>query len=148
METCQVPGTMSKENKASNRSKFRRVWDCVAAIPPGHVAAYGQIAELAGWPRGARMVGRALGAAPRSMDLPWHRVLNAQGRISIPKGSRGHAEQIRRLRGEGVTVEVDKVDMQCYQWTPTLDELVWGPAAFGVEISEHQAGSRKGPERD
>ena len=73
---------------SENRKTFyRRVWNAVAAIPPGTVASYGQIAELAGYKRGARYVGRALGAAPDRNTLPWHRVVSAQGKISIPSSS-------------------------------------------------------------
>jgi len=110
---------------------YPRIWNVVAAIPHGHVASYGQVAELAGIGRGARMVGWALGQAPDRSALPWHRVLNAQGKISIPKGSRSRAEQIRRLNDEGIVVNDGKVDMRRYRWDPDIDELVWGPAAFG-----------------
>jgi len=117
---------------AGSKSKsYPRIWNVVAAIPHGCVASYGQVAELAGIGRGARMVGWALGQAPDRATLPWHRVLNAQGKISIPKGSRSRAEQIRRLTGEGIVVNDGTVDMRRYRWKPDLDELVWGPAAFG-----------------
>lgn len=114
----------------SNNS-YPRIWKVVAAIPRGRVASYGQVAELAGIGRGARMVGWALGQAPDRGALPWHRVLNAQGKISIPAGSRSRAEQIRRLTDEGIVVNDGKVDMRRYRWEPDLDELIWGPAAFG-----------------
>jgi len=117
---------------SGKRSDFySRIWSAVAAIPYGRVASYGQIAELAGIARGARMVGWALGKAPDRMALPWYRVLNAQGRISIPKGSKARSEQIRRLTDEGIVVMDGRVDMRRYRWEPDLDELVWGPAAFG-----------------
>lgn len=114
----------------SNNS-YPRIWNIVAAIPRGRVASYGQVAELAGIGRGARMVGWALGQAPDRAALPWHRVLNAQGKIAIPAGSRSRAEQIRRLTDEGIVVNDGKVDMRRYRWEPDLDELIWGPAAFG-----------------
>jgi len=110
---------------------YPRIWNVVAAIPYGRVASYGQVAELAGIGRGARMIGWALGQAPDRAALPWHRVLNAQGKISIPKSSRARAEQIRRLTDEGIVVNDGKVDMRRYRWEPDIDELVWGPAAFG-----------------
>jgi len=110
---------------------YPRIWNVVAAIPYGRVASYGQVAELAGIGRGARMIGWALGQAPDRAALPWHRVLNAQGKISIPKSSRSRAEQIRRLTDEGIVVNDGKVDMRRYRWEPDIDELVWGPAAFG-----------------
>ncbi|MFW2404789.1 MAG: MGMT family protein [Gammaproteobacteria bacterium] len=114
---------------------FPRIWNVVYAIPEGCVATYGQVAELAGIGRGARMVGWALGQAPDRGTLPWHRVLNAQGKISIPPGSRARAEQIRRLTAEGIVVNDGKVDMRRYKWAPDVDELLWGPAAFNDIIS-------------
>ena len=107
---------------------YKRIWEQAALIPEGMVASYGQIAKLAGLPRrGARMVGRAVGAAPKEMQLPWHRIVNAQGKIAIPKGSRGYERQQELLRAEGIDVKDGKLDMDVYRWDPTLDELVWGP---------------------
>ena len=123
----------------SNKS-YPRIWNVVAAIPRGRVASYGQVAELAGIGRGARMVGWALGQAPDRAALPWHRVLNAKGKISIPAGSRSRAEQIRRLTDEGIVVNDGKVDMRRYRWEPDLDELIWGPAAFGVPGTDSDTG--------
>jgi methylated-DNA-protein-cysteine methyltransferase-like protein len=116
--------------KADSQEFYRRIWNAVAAIPPGRVASYGQIAELAGNSRGARTVGRALRLAPVGSDLPWHRVLSVQGRISIPAVHSAHKEQVRRLVGESVPVIGDRVDMSRYRWQPDLDELVWGPPVF------------------
>jgi len=107
---------------------YKRIWEQAALIPEGQVASYGQIAKLAGLPRrGARMVGRAVGAAPAEMQLPWHRIVNAQGKIAIPKGSRGYERQIALLRAEGIKISNGQLDMDRYRWDPTLDELVWGP---------------------
>jgi methylated-DNA-protein-cysteine methyltransferase-like protein len=128
-----VPGQGIDAAMAVETNKsYARIWNVVAAIPRGRVASYGQVAELAGIGRGARLVGWALGQAPDRSALPWHRVLNAQGRISIPPGSRGRAEQIRRLTAEGVVVNEGRVDMRRYRWDPDLDELVWGPAVFSA----------------
>ena len=112
---------------AANES-YRKIWEQAALVPEGQVASYGQIAKLAGLPRrAARMVGRALGAAPKEMNLPWHRVLNAQGKISIPKGSTRYALQSELLQQEGIDVQDGQLDMEKYRWEPSLDELVWGP---------------------
>ena len=75
----------------------------VRSIPRGRVATYGQVAELAGRPRAARMVGRWLFHLPPASRIPWHRVINAQGRISTSP-SRGGAElvQRRKLEAEGI----------------------------------------------
>jgi len=111
----------------ADQGLYKRVWSKVALIPPGQVASYGQIAELAGIARGARMIGRALGRAPRELNLPWHRVLNAKGQISLPPGSRSATRQKELLQEEGVILRSGKVDMSRYQWEPSLDELLWGP---------------------
>lgn len=79
-----------------------RIWLVVAAIPPGRVSTYGDVARAAGLPRGARRVGRALAGLPPGSAIPWHRVVNAQGSLSVP-GESGR-EQGRRLRREGVPV--------------------------------------------
>jgi methylated-DNA-protein-cysteine methyltransferase-like protein len=106
---------------------MRAIWRVIAAIPPGRVASYGQIAALAGLPRGARHVARALRHAPAELGLPWHRVLAVNGRIAIPASSSGHRIQISRLRAEGVIVTAGRVSMHTYRWAPRLDELLWGP---------------------
>lgn len=78
-------------------------------------------------PRRARLVGRALAACPP--QLPWHRVVNATGRISLPPGSHAHAEQLRRLAAEGVELRDGRVPLR-RRWQPaSLDELLWGPDA-------------------
>lgn len=84
-----------------------RVWQAVHSIPKGKVASYGQIAAWAGHPRGARQVGRILSALPVGTRLPWHRVLGAGGRISLPGGS--GEEQRRRLEKEGVRFNGQRV---------------------------------------
>jgi methylated-DNA-protein-cysteine methyltransferase-like protein len=90
------------------------------------VASYGQVAREAGLGRGARLVGRALGAYEGGEPLPWHRVINAQGRISLPPGSRAALEQRRRLENEGVVFVDGRVAMRRFAWQPSLDELLWG----------------------
>lgn len=106
---------------------MQAIWRVIAAIPPGRVASYGQVAALAGLPRGARQVARALRHAPTELGLPWHRVIAVNGRIAIPASSRGYRTQISRLRGEGIVVISGRVDMRVYRWAPRLDELLWGP---------------------
>jgi methylated-DNA-protein-cysteine methyltransferase-like protein len=108
---------------------MQAIWRVIAAIPPGRVASYGQVAALAGLPRGARQVVRALRHAPAELDLPWHRVLAVNGRIAIPAASSGYRTQIRRLRAEGVVLNAGRVNMRVYRWAPRLDELLWGPLA-------------------
>lgn len=92
-----------------------RIWRAVEQIPPGRVATYGDIALAAGIPRGARQVGRALRDCPQHLDLPWHRVLGAGGRIALP-GDQG-AEQRARLQSEGVPFSGTRVLLDRCRWT-------------------------------
>ena len=103
-----------------------RIWSVVRRIPPGRVATYGQVAREAGLGRGARQVGRALAALNDRDDVPWHRVINARGCISLPPGSAGRAEQRARLAAEGIEVVSGKISLARYGWQPSLDELLWG----------------------
>jgi methylated-DNA-protein-cysteine methyltransferase-like protein len=80
----------------------QRIWQVIAAIPAGCVSTYGQVARLAGLGRGARQVGQALSQLPPGSSLPWHRVINAQGKISLPPDSQGHKQQRQRLEAEGI----------------------------------------------
>ena len=121
-------------------ARMRRIWNIVSAIPEGRVASYGQIAELAGIKRGARLVGWALRMAPDDIELPWHRVLNAQGRIALPRNRAAYAEQIRRLEAESVAIIDDRVDLTRHLWRPELDELLWGPANWSSEAEGAAAG--------
>ena len=109
-------------------ARLQRIWETIREIPQGNVASYGQIADIAGIPRGARQVGYALRNLPEGHDVPWHRVLQASGRIAFEKGSRGFREQRKRLLEEDVTVIAGRVDMQQYRWQPDLDELLWKPS--------------------
>jgi len=88
-------------------------------VPEGKVVSYGQLAELAGLGRAARWVGRTLSQLPDGTSLPWHRVLGAGGRVSLPVGSVSGDEQRARLRAEGVTVQNNRVNMQRHGWRPT-----------------------------
>jgi methylated-DNA-protein-cysteine methyltransferase related protein len=73
-------------------------------IPRGRVATYGDVARAAGLSRGARLTAYALRVLPDDLQLPWHRVVRAGGRIAFPSSSRAYHEQARRLRSEGVIV--------------------------------------------
>jgi methylated-DNA-protein-cysteine methyltransferase-like protein len=108
-------------------ARTRRILDIVREIPEGRVASYGQVAELAGIPRGARQVGRALGSQPDGDDVPWHRVIQASGRIAFPEGSAQYDEQSRLLRMENVAIVAGRIDMRQFRWQPDLDELLWKP---------------------
>lgn len=120
---------MSSENKVDKTADvdwYRNVWKVVSEIPAGHVLTYGEVARLAGLPRAARRVSQALRRAPRGMNLPWHRVINSQGKISIPEGSNGWKMQKDRLEGEGVVFLKGKVNLEQYGYRGAVDRLVWG----------------------
>lgn len=85
-------------------STYDRIYRAVRRIPSGRVATYGDIAELAGLPGRARQVGYALHALPTDSTVPWHRIINAGGRISLPPEG-GGLEQRFRLLKEGVRVD-------------------------------------------
>ena len=88
----------------------------VRSIPSGRVATYGQIAACAGNPRGARGVVWVLHAASRRHNLPWHRVVNACGTISLRPGE-GYEEQRSRLEAEGVHFdEHGRLDLMRRLW--------------------------------
>jgi methylated-DNA-protein-cysteine methyltransferase-like protein len=96
---------------------YEEIYRIVRRIPHGRVATYGLIARLAGIPRHARRVGYAL-AALRDDSVPWHRVVNARGEISL-RSTVGYGEQRGLLESEGVTFdEVGRIDLACFQWRP------------------------------
>jgi len=103
---------------------YRQVWALVRQIPPGKAATYGQIAALIGPPPGmdaksylafgARWVGGAMAACPEG--VPWQRVINSQGKVSLRPGG-GGANQHQLLESEGVQFdEHDRVDLKLYAW--------------------------------
>jgi methylated-DNA-protein-cysteine methyltransferase-like protein len=96
----------------------RQVIDVIRAIPKGYVTSYGRVATLAGNPRGARQVSRILHSMSQKHELPWHRVVNASGKISLPKG-RGYELQKALLASEGVFLSPSGViDLETYLWIP------------------------------
>lgn len=90
----------------------------VCRIPPGRVATYGQIARLAGLPGLARQVGYALHDLPEDTEVPWHRVVNAAGEISLRRAG-GASEQRQRLEGEGVVFSASgRIVLADFGWQP------------------------------
>ena len=110
-------------------TRLRRLWDTILEVPPGRVASYGQVAELAGIPRGARQTAYALRVAPDELALPWFRIITASGRLAFSEGSSAFRKQKSLLESEGVPVRGGRVDMRAYRWQPDLDELLWKPNA-------------------
>jgi len=115
---------------------FAAIWKVVARIPPGRVATYGQVARMAGLAGAARTVGWALGALPddpeRGRAIPWHRVINARGRVSARgPGDEACRRQIARLRREGIRPRADgSIDLERYGWDGRATPI--RPAAPGA----------------
>ena len=107
------------------KKEYRRIYAAVAAIPAGRVASYGEIAARAGLPGRARLTGRALSEIPNGAELPWHRIVRADGCIALPKGSKPFREQCRRLRAEGVEVRSGRVRMDTHGLRHDLDREIW-----------------------
>jgi methylated-DNA-protein-cysteine methyltransferase-like protein len=95
---------------AEDNPALQAIWDVVCRIPQGQVSTYGAVARAAGLPGRARQAGFALKVAPDGMNLPWHRVVGAGGRIVFPKTSVHYREQARRLRAEGVAIRQGRVE--------------------------------------
>jgi methylated-DNA-protein-cysteine methyltransferase related protein len=109
----------------TSKSFNELVYALVRAIPEGQVLSYGRVAQLLGVPNGARAVGWAMANLIHGdHNVPWFRVVNAQGRVSIKGSPEGAAEQRARLEAEGVVFdEHDALDMKQRLWDPSPDEV-------------------------
>ena len=94
----------------------RQVWRLVRRVPRGRVVTYGQVAALLGRPRAARAVGRAMSECPG--DIPWHRVVNASGGISVRARMAGMLTQRMLLGREGVALRNGHVRLAACRWSP------------------------------
>lgn len=107
----------------SERNFYEQVYAVVRRIPRGKVTSYGRIAAMLGAPNAARAVGYALRALKDKKagsgydDIPWHRVVNSQGRISIVNREYGAQKQAELLRAEGIVVSPElRIDLDIYLW--------------------------------
>jgi methylated-DNA-protein-cysteine methyltransferase-like protein len=118
------------EDVNPEKSDFRtwalNVCQVIQGIPRGHVLTYGEVARLAGPGGSARRVSMAMRYAPKGEKLPWHRVINSQGKISFPADSPYHAEQKKKLEKEGVKFKGDAIDLKRFGYQGALDALLWG----------------------
>ncbi len=112
---------MSRSRRpTASESAYARIYAAVSRVPPGRVATYGQIAIVADLPGHARMVGYALSALGEGSRVPWHRIVNAAGRISLRTGDRP-MDEIQRflLEREGVCFgKAGAIPLARFRWTP------------------------------
>jgi methylated-DNA-protein-cysteine methyltransferase-like protein len=101
-----------------NDQELHAIYLVIHSIPFGKVATYGQVASLASLPGKARMVGKILSRLPPNSTIPWHRVINAAGIISLPDGSEAYRLQKERLLLEGVIFNGTKVNLKNFKWQP------------------------------
>ena len=109
---------------SKNSGKAERIWQTVLAIPESKVCSYGKVADLAGLPGRARYVSRAMSLAPKTLKLPWYRVLRSNGQLAFRNDSPMARKQSELLKREGVIVCNNRVDMATYEWQPELGEIL------------------------
>jgi len=98
------------------KSVYLRIYATIKQIPEGRVATYGQIARMT-HPATARMVGYALHALPDDADVPWQRVINSRGEISLRSGNDGHLLQRKLLENEGIIFDSKgRIDLKLFGW--------------------------------
>jgi len=98
---------------------YSDIYEVVAQIPRRRVATYGQIAELAGIPGQSRRIGYALSALSGNTSIPWHRVINAKGMVSLRSSSGSDQLQMRLLKQEGIVFDGSgRIDLARFQWRP------------------------------
>lgn len=110
------------DNVPDELSAYQKIRQIVSRIPRGRVATYGQIARLAGLGKRARLVGYALHHTPDEHEIPWHRVINARGRISFPPGGHQYRRQRDRLAAENIIFVGDRIELDRYRWRPDVDD--------------------------
>ena len=95
---------------------YQLIYDTVHKIPAGKVSTYGEVASVSGLLRQARLVGYALHNLPPGSGVPWHRVINAQGKVSLSDIDGAYERQVRLLRKEGIVFNNGVVDLARYGW--------------------------------
>lgn len=108
--TLKEPATSAPTNREA-------IYLALMSVPAGKVITYGQLAALAGLPGAARLAGTVLCGLPEDTELPWHRVINAQGKISLQPHSSAYQKQKQRLEAEGVQFVSEKINLRTYGYT-------------------------------
>jgi methylated-DNA-protein-cysteine methyltransferase-like protein len=105
-------------------NSYPRIYAVVRRIPEGRVATYGQVASLAGLAGHARQVGYALHALPKGTAIPWHRVVNADGEISLRSMPGGELVQRGLLEREGIRLDPrGRVPLARVRWRPRFKTI-------------------------
>lgn len=103
---------------------YALIYDAIRRVPRGSVVTYGQIAAMVGFPRHARLVGRALRSLPDRSDVPWHRVVNASGEVSRRTVGDSHELQRMLLEGEGIVFNRrHRISLDRFRWEDPEGEL-------------------------
>ena len=114
----EEPQRHKEPQRAQEPSREQRVYITLAAVPQGKVVTYGQLGELAGLPRGARQVGYILRNLPPDTTLPWHRVINAAGKISLGPETDSGVRQRALLQEEGIVCNNGRISLKQFRWQP------------------------------
>ena len=101
---------------ATQQQRKEAIFLALAQIPKGKVITHGNLAKLAGMPNGARLAGRLMCELPEGSRLPWHRVINSQGKLSLREDSDSYREQMRRLEKEGIEIKNGKIKLSIYAY--------------------------------
>ena len=110
------------DHRQRSFSNYRVIWDTVRQVPRGKVTTYGEVAALSGLGGQARLVGYALHSLPKGSTIPWHRVINAQGKISFPERSSLYRRQLNLLKKDGVIVRKGRIDLVKCGWLISLQK--------------------------
>ena len=117
--TDQPTRQQTQRSRPEPSPLYQDIVRLVQQIPAGRVATYGQLARLAGKPRAARTVSYILHSSSRKLALPWQRVINSRGTLSLPRGG-GYERQKQLLKREGVRFDAgDRIDLNEFGWQPT-----------------------------
>jgi len=130
-----MTGRTFREVQMTTPNFYEQVYAVVRRIPRGRVTSYGRVAQMLGAPNAARAVGYALRAlkdkSDEYADVPWQRVVNSQGRISIVNREHGAQRQAELLRAEGVDVSQDlRINLDRFLWSGLhwleVDDIIKG----------------------
>ena len=109
--------------------QYVKIWKTIQLIPLGRVSSYGQIADLAGLPGRARLVGKCLKFVPSdgldNKAVPWHRVIRSSGEIAFSPGSEEFANQRALLIEEGIAVKGKRVSIKEFGWVIDLENILF-----------------------